>query len=382
MDLKKLFAILLAMTIAALCLCSCGENAEETPVVSGDASVESTLPAESDDSGAETEPVEESGAVLVIDGEEIPDTENLVMFSVNGVDVYFDAYRYIMKLLDAYYFSGGDPAFYEENPDAFEALKDSTVDYLLSNYWGVLFQNEYGFELTDEDNEAIEAEIQENRDYFETEEEYLEALEASAYSEELLREFITLEKIQDRAFEELYVKDGAPLAPPEEEIREGLMNDYRHVYHVLVNFDHFADTEGYEDADEETLQQAALDYANEIAERVRNGEDMYELAQDADDPGMIDNEDGYFFTYGEMVLPFETAAFGLEVGEVSDPVASDYGYHVILRLEQENYIDEHWDEVREKYLIGVINDDINETLDSAEITYWDRYDELTYDSIK
>ena len=51
------------------------------------------------------------------------------------------------------------------------------------------------------------------------------------------------------------------------------------------------------------------------------------------DSGMEVYPQGYVFTKGEMVESFEQAAFGLEVGEISEPVKSDYGYHVIQRQE-------------------------------------------------
>ncbi len=50
------------------------------------------------------------------------------------------------------------------------------------------------------------------------------------------------------------------------------------------------------------------------------------------DPGMSANPDGYVFTRGEMVLPFEEAAFSAREGEITPPVKTDYGYHVLQRL--------------------------------------------------
>ena len=55
-------------------------------------------------------------------------------------------------------------------------------------------------------------------------------------------------------------------------------------------------------------------------------------AELCEDGGKITYPNGYTYTSGTMVKEFESAVNALEPFEVSDPVESAYGYHVIMRL--------------------------------------------------
>jgi len=69
----------------------------------------------------------------------------------------------------------------------------------------------------------------------------------------------------------------------------------------------------------------------DVLARAKKGEDFAELAKKySEDPGSK-NKGGIYedFTRGRMVKPFEDAAFGVPVGEISDIVETRYGYHIL-----------------------------------------------------
>lgn len=91
------------------------------------------------------------------------------------------------------------------------------------------------------------------------------------------------------------------------------------------------------DADQAT-QELALAKAISITQRLEAGEDFATLAEQfSDDEGSAARGgDLGFFSRGQMVAPFEEAAFSLPIGEISEPVKSDFGYHIIKVEEQDD----------------------------------------------
>jgi peptidyl-prolyl cis-trans isomerase D len=89
--------------------------------------------------------------------------------------------------------------------------------------------------------------------------------------------------------------------------------------------------------DDPALAEAlAKTQAMEALERVRAGEDFAAVAAElSDDPGSkTRGGDLGFFPRGRMVKPFEDAAFALEPGELSEPVKTVHGWHVIRSEER------------------------------------------------
>lgn len=85
----------------------------------------------------------------------------------------------------------------------------------------------------------------------------------------------------------------------------------------------------------DAVHDSVRELASELRERAVAGEDFGALAREhSDDPGTSQQGgDLGWFGRGEMVGPFEQAAFGLEPGEISDVVQTPYGLHII-RLEE------------------------------------------------
>jgi peptidyl-prolyl cis-trans isomerase D len=112
---------------------------------------------------------------------------------------------------------------------------------------------------------------------------------------------------------------------------------------------------------------AAKAQAEEILQKVKSGDDFAKLArQYSDDPGTKDRggELGYF-ARGEMVKPFEDAAFKLTPGQLT-LVQSQYGYHV-LQLEEIKKASQDTLEQAKPKVVAAINEKIGSDLARQDV---------------
>lgn len=142
--------------------------------------------------------------------------------------------------------------------------------------------------------------------------------ELSGYREQLAQPYLTDQEVTNQLVEEAM---------------ERMKFDIR-ASHILINLEEHA-------APEDTLK--AWNKIMELREKILNGESFEEVAAEfSDDPsakGMPatanrpamkgNNGDLGYFTVFNMVYPFETAAYSTPVNQISHPVRSRFGYHII-----------------------------------------------------
>jgi peptidyl-prolyl cis-trans isomerase C len=87
--------------------------------------------------------------------------------------------------------------------------------------------------------------------------------------------------------------------------------------------------------------------AEEVIKRLKNGEDFATVADEKSKDTNAKGGDLGFFTRGQMLKPFEDAAFALEPGQISEPVQTQFGWHVIKVEEKRDQPLPSYDEVKE-----------------------------------
>lgn len=252
--------------------------------------------------------------------------------------VTYDEYRYY-QLLYKNYFDGGDDSYWTLYPDMHARVTDMYYTELRRNHTVLAECEKYGLLLTEAEQDALDKTCAEFIAAFGGPDYFREALDPYYMTEYYFRYQSELELLYEKL--DNYYRENGMILTDDADIRTMLDTDeFIRCKHILIKNDTGEDAE-----ENRALAQSLLD-------RIRAGEDFDTLMKEyTEDPGIQSEPDGYYFFRGEMEQTFEEASFALGEGEISEVVASSYGYHIIWRCEKEaSYMDENLQTIKSTYL--------------------------------
>ena len=309
--LKKITAMLLALTLCAGVMAGCAEKKDEksdgdsvvTDAEDNASEADATATA-GEDSAAEVKPIPEPS--LTIDGNKI-DTENYVMLSIDGFDISFDEFRfYYFYMLSSYEQNYGMTAdAIKADPQAFESLKKDIVDTIKGELVTDKLARDNKIELDDDDNEIIQNNMLNAMANYKSEQEFKDELKRAYLTEDLYRNMFTRAQRYNKVMDTLFANDGIYATKHEDFLK--MVEDpeqFAHEVHIMVPYYSQielddSEAEGYDDktlsqkisikstkysamteAEQTEAKNKAKAAAEEALQKAKDGEDFYALVEE------------------------------------------------------------------------------------------------------
>ncbi|MGE7923662.1 peptidylprolyl isomerase [Viridibacillus arvi] len=118
------------------------------------------------------------------------------------------------------------------------------------------------------------------------------------------------------------------------------------------------------------------DTAKEVQKKIEKGEDFAELASEySTDTASASNEGNLgYFGKGEMDESFEKAAFSMKVDEISDPIKTDYGYHIIKVTGKKAAKEATFENSKDNVKTALMNEKINANYSTWLSSLYEEYE--------
>lgn len=170
-----------------------------------------------------------------------------------------------------------------------------------------------------------------------------------------LTDYLTLQNKKQKAIND-YAKKLIKDSEIEKYYDEKIFGDIS-AKHILISVNV---SENATDAEKQEAEKKALETANEVISKLKNGEDWDTLAKQYSDDETNKSKGGLLpdFVHGDMATEFEEAAVALKKGEyTTTPVKTQYGFHIIYKVSQ-----------KKKPSLKTVKDDIIDKLASEKLT--------------
>ncbi|MFZ5774561.1 MAG: peptidylprolyl isomerase [Thermodesulfobacteriota bacterium] len=211
------------------------------------------------------------------------------------------------------------------------------------------------------DNAAVDTELAGYKKGFPDDKAFAEVLAKSGLSEAELKRQIGRNQVIQKLIETRFKPKAQATEPEAKEFYD--KNQEKFKQPDLVRARHILLTvkEGESAAEKDKKREKM----KEIKKQLKDGGDFAALAkQYSDCPSKERGGDLGFFAKGQMVKPFEDAAFALKQGELSDIVETQFGFHIIKAEEKKAARTVGFDEAKERILGFLGQDKLNKTIDA------------------
>lgn len=284
-----------------------------------------------------------------------------VLVKVNGSLIMLQDFDHLMgRYVDHYKNMYGVDLEAEGMEHQFFQLQDMVIHQLIIDVLILQLVEEEGIIVTDMD---VEEHLQEIIKEFPDEETFIMILGQAGFTLEEFKEDLWIQVATEELMNLLLEGETITLEHIEEYFQKnqdlfGGEDEKVHASHILLDTEEKA-LEVLTYLEEKPFQELAAQYSN--------------------CPSGSSGGDLGFFARGQMVPPFEEAAFTIEVGEVSQPVETNFGWHLILVHERIEPILLDFDAIKEEvefyYLEErkhiLINALLEKTMEEAEIEFFD-----------
>lgn len=253
-----------------------------------------------------------AGAIAVVDGTEIPKEEldELIEQAKKG-------------------YAAQKQEFPKAGTPEYQNIQTQYVAYLVELEEFEQAAEDMGISVSEKDVDAAEQELIKSR-FDGKRAEYEKALKAQGFTAEEYREkALAVSALSKKMFDEV-TKDVKVTEPEILEYYTQNQSQYgtpesRDVRHILI-----AEKKG-----NEVDYEASKAKADEIHAQLQDGADFAALAKASSaDPGSKDSGGKLTISRGQTVPEFDKVAFELDKGEISEPVKTQYGYHVIQAVSE------------------------------------------------
>lgn len=274
------------------------------------------------------------------------EADKAIVAKVDGETITKEEFDQIFQIFKTQVEMKQGPDIWEktyEGKKYIDLAKEQVLEQMIEDKIQMKKAEELNITVTEEE---IDAEFDKFKKLFNSDEKFKEFLTGLKMDQEYFKDSIKKDLIKNRLKENMT----ANVQVTEEEIATFYSTHMDMFYRVKASH----------------ILLETEDEAKKILDRVKAGEDFNKLAKEysIDPIAKENNGDLGYFRHGDMVEEFETAAFALKPGQVSEVVKSQHGYHIIKVEDKKiDKLEDVKDELRTTMIMDKKNSDYNTTFE-------------------